>query len=106
MNLTDVTPTKFVPVIVTNVPGPPIFGLKLVIPGRILKLAKLVAIWEGTVTVIFPDVAPAGTMAEIELEEIETEGFKERFGGKSIQHNVAPATAAGAETMKKVAAAE
>jgi alkanesulfonate monooxygenase SsuD/methylene tetrahydromethanopterin reductase-like flavin-dependent oxidoreductase (luciferase family) len=43
---------------------------------------------------------------EIELEEIETDGFKERFGGKSIQHSVAPATAAGATPGMKAEAAE
>ena len=41
---------------------------------------------------------------DIVLDEIDTQPFKERFGGKSIQHNVAPATAAGAESMKADAA--
>jgi hypothetical protein len=43
---------------------------------------------------------------DIVLDEIGTERFKERFGGKSIQHSVAPATAAGATPGMKAEAAE
>ena len=58
---------KFVPVIVTVVPMGPEAGVKLVIVGTegvvTVKSVALVAVLPDTVTVIFPVVAPAGTVA-------------------------------------------
>jgi hypothetical protein len=57
---------KFVPVMVTIVPTGPVVGVKLVIVGGddpvMVKLAALVAVLPPTVTVIFPVVAPEGTV--------------------------------------------
>ena len=66
LNATELTPVKFVPLIVTVVPTPPPFGLKLLIVGPepvTLKLVRLVARPEGVVSVICPVVAPFGTVA-------------------------------------------
>lgn len=53
---------KFVPVIVTVVPGPPLVGLKLVIVGAgTVKFVADVAVCPATVTVIVPVVAASGT---------------------------------------------
>jgi hypothetical protein len=58
---------KFVPVIVTVEPIPPEVGSKPVIvgePGGVtVKSAELVAVCPPTSTVIFPEIAPAGTAA-------------------------------------------
>jgi hypothetical protein len=68
-NLTAVAPMKFVPVIVTAVPTAPLLGVNEPIVGTgeavTVKLAALVAVPPGVVTVITPDVAPAGTVAVI-----------------------------------------
>ena len=66
LNLTvllAVVVSKFVPVIVTDVPTPPLIGLKLVTEGGgiTMKLVELVPVWPLTFTVIAPVVAPAGT---------------------------------------------
>jgi len=58
--------SKFVPVMVTDVPAIPIEGVKPVIVGAPVgapttKAAELVAVPRGLVTVIGPVVAPAGT---------------------------------------------
>src|SRR5512132_1896510 len=57
---------KLVPVMVTRVPSPPILGLIPVIVGTPPSLTvngvALVADPEGVVTLIGPDVAPAGTV--------------------------------------------
>jgi hypothetical protein len=66
LNATELTPVKFVPLIVTVVPTLPPFGLKLLIVGPepvTLKLVTLVARPEGVVSVICPVVAPFGTVA-------------------------------------------
>ena len=66
LNVTDVAPVKPDPLIVTSVPGDPLLGLKLEIVGAgttTVKLAALVAVPSGVVTRIWPDVAPAGTVA-------------------------------------------
>ena len=66
LNLTADAPVKFVPVIVTLVPTGPLAGVKLVIVGALaltVKLAELVAVPPGVVTVTGPVVAPAGTVA-------------------------------------------
>jgi hypothetical protein len=65
LNVTEVIPPKFVPVIVTFVPTSPLAGVKDVIVGgySTLKLPALVAVPPGVVTLIGPVVAPAGTCA-------------------------------------------
>jgi hypothetical protein len=67
LNLTEVTPMKFDPVIFTVLPTKPLVGAKLVIVGgpTTVKLVALVAVPPGAVTAIGPDVAPAGTVAVI-----------------------------------------
>jgi len=66
-NITLVAPVKFVPLIVTCVPTGPLAGVKLAIVGGGItaKLVPLVAKPPGVVTVIGPEVAPAGTVAMI-----------------------------------------
>ena len=64
--------SKFVPVIVTGVPGVPLVGLKPVIVGGppeavTVKAALLVADPAGAVTAIGPVVAPDGTLATISV---------------------------------------
>ena len=59
---------KFVPVIVTLVPGVPLVGLNVVMVGAgtlTVKLVEDVAVPPGVVTVIVPVVAPFGTVAVI-----------------------------------------
>jgi hypothetical protein len=67
LNLTEVAPVKFVPVIFTVLPTEPFMGAKLVIVGgsTTVKLVALVAVPPGAVTAIGPVVAPAGTVAVI-----------------------------------------
>jgi hypothetical protein len=71
LNLTDVTPVRFVPVMTTLVPTGPLVGANDVIVGAepTPKLAVLAALPAGVVTWIWPLVAPAGTVAVIELAE-------------------------------------
>src|SRR5438445_5978851 len=72
LNRTAEAPVKFVPVIVTGVPTGPLVGVKLVIvgAGMTVKLFVLVAVPPGVVTLSGPVVAPLGTVAEIEVEEV------------------------------------
>ena len=67
LNVTEVAPVKFVPLIVTLVPTGPLVGVKLIIVGGALlttmKLFVLVAVPPGVVTLSGPVVAPAGTVA-------------------------------------------
>ena len=66
LNRTAVAPVKFVPLIVTLVPTPPLVGAKLVIVGALavtVKLLALLAVPPGVVTLTGPVVAPAGTVA-------------------------------------------
>jgi hypothetical protein len=62
---------KFVPVIVTLVPGMPEEGEKEVMvgakPQRTVKLDALVPVLPATVTVIVPVVAPVGTVVVIDV---------------------------------------
>lgn len=62
---------KFVPVIVTDAPTAPVAGVNDVIVGAMqpftVKLFALVAVIPFTVTVIFPVVAPAGTVVVIDV---------------------------------------
>src|SRR5882672_1999574 len=57
---------------VTLVPAGPLAGVKLVIVGELItvKLPALVAVPPGVVTLIVPVVAPAGTVAWIEVAEL------------------------------------
>ena len=65
LNVTDVAPVKFVPLIVTLVPTGPLAGAKLEIVGGLttVKLPLLVAVPPGVMTLSGPVVAPAGTVA-------------------------------------------
>jgi hypothetical protein len=72
LNLTDVVPVKPLPLMVTLVPTGPAAGLKLVTDGGgvTVKMAALVAVPPGAVTVILPLAAPVGTVAEIRVPSI------------------------------------
>ena len=65
LNLTRVAPLKFAPLMTTLVPTLPLVGVKLVIRGATTKSVEVVAVPAGLVTVIFPVVAPVGTVAVI-----------------------------------------
>ena len=66
LNRTVVAPMKFDPLIVTDVPTGPIVGEnELITGGPTVKSAALVTDPTGVVTVIFPVVAPTGTVAVI-----------------------------------------
>jgi hypothetical protein len=66
LNFTPVTPVKLDPVMVTAVPTGPMVGENDVITGSpMTKLAALTPVLIGVVTLIFPVVAPAGTVAVI-----------------------------------------
>ena len=73
LNVTLLTLTKLVPLIVTEVPTGPELGEKELIVGAAgevtSKLLELVAVPPGVVTRILPSVAPEGTMAVIFVEE-------------------------------------
>src|SRR3989442_6638633 len=71
LRLTDVTPVKFVQVIVTLAPTGPLVGEKLVIVGggMTVKLLALVAVPPDVVTLIGPVVAPLGRVVAIEVDE-------------------------------------
>lgn len=69
LNATAVAPARFVPLIVTDVPAPPLAGEKLVIVGAApivtTNETALVAVPPAVVTLMGPFVAPAGTVALI-----------------------------------------
>ena len=67
LKATALAPVRFVPVIVTELPTPPVAGLNDVIVGgaRTAKLAELVAVPPGVVTESGPLAAPLGTVAVI-----------------------------------------
>ena len=73
LNLTAVVPTKFEPLIVTDVPTGPLVGEKFVMLGAhedpTMKSSVLSSDPSGVVTLTLPVVAPAGTFAVIELFE-------------------------------------
>ena len=73
LNVTLLTLTKLVPLIVTEVPTGPELGEKELIVGAggevTSKLLELVAVPPGVVTRILPSVAPEGTVAVIFVEE-------------------------------------
>jgi hypothetical protein len=74
LNLTAVVPTKFEPLIVTEVPMGPLVGEKFAMLGAhedpTMKLSVLSPDPSGVVTLTLPVVAPAGTFAVIELFEL------------------------------------
>ena len=72
LNVTAVAPVKAVPLIVTVLPTGPLVGVKLVIVGAgiTVKAAALVAVPPGVLTLIWPLVAPLGTVAAIEVAEV------------------------------------
>jgi hypothetical protein len=64
LNRTPLTPAKWLPLIVTDVPTTPLDGEKPLIVGPVtVKFEELVAVPPGVVTVILPVVAPEGTVA-------------------------------------------
>src|SRR6476660_6907698 len=66
LNRTAVAPVKFVPVIVTPVPPPPLAGAKEVMAGVTVKRVVVIkGPLLGVVTVMGPVVAPAGTVVVI-----------------------------------------
>ena len=74
LNLTLLAPEKFVPVMVTDAPTEPLPGVNEVIVGAgggapTVKSAGLVAVPPPVVTLIFPVVAPVGTVAVICVAE-------------------------------------
>ena len=65
LNATAVVPVKLVPLMLTLVPTGPLGGVKPVIAGGLItvKLTALMAVPPAVVTLIFPVVAPVGTVA-------------------------------------------
>jgi hypothetical protein len=65
LNVTEVAPVKFVPLMVKLVPTGPLVGAKLAIVGgsTTAKTPLLVAVPPGVVTLSSPVAAPAGTVA-------------------------------------------
>src|SRR5438477_562074 len=72
LNVTEVAPRKFVPLIVTLVPTGPLVGVKLAIVGALTTVNELalLAVPPGVVTLTGPVVAPAGTVAWIAVSEV------------------------------------
>jgi hypothetical protein len=72
LNVTAVAPVNPVPVIVTLLPAGPLVGVKLVIVGggTTVNALLLIAVPAGVVTLSVPVVAPAGTVAWIDVAEI------------------------------------
>jgi len=73
LNITDVVQPKFVPVMTTLEPTPPLAGVKEVIVGTpaaaTMKFAVLTVLPVGASTAIGPLVAPAGTVVVIEVSD-------------------------------------
>jgi len=76
LNMTAVAPVKPVPVRITEVATPPRAGAKLAITGAgiTVKTVEAVQVPLGVVTLILPVVAPAGTIAVMEVA-LTTENF-------------------------------
>jgi hypothetical protein len=70
LNVTDVVPVKFAPVITTFVPTGPAVGEKVVTRGLTAKLVALIAVPAGVVTAMGPVVAPEGTEVVIFVDEL------------------------------------
>src|SRR5437764_398983 len=98
LNSTALAPVKLVPLMVTLVPTGPLLGVKLVIVGGLItvKLAALLAVPPGVVTLIGPLVAPAGTVAVIAVAELTVKLALDRKSGtdgeplKFVQRIVMP----------------
>ena len=73
LKVTLVVPVKLVPVIATDVPASPLVGVKDVMLGtaepETVKFVALAAVPPGATTLIFPVVAPLGTVAWICVAE-------------------------------------
>ncbi len=72
LKVTEVAPVKFVPLIVTLVPTDPLVGERPVMVGGLttVNALELVAVPPAVVTLIGPVVAPADTVARIEVAEV------------------------------------
>jgi hypothetical protein len=70
LKLTAVAPMKFAPVMTTRAPAAALVGVKLLTRGATVKLAPLVPVPAGAVTLIIPLVAPVGTVAAIDVAEV------------------------------------
>ena len=72
LNVTAVAPLKLVPLMVTLAPIAPVAGEKPEIagPATTVNAPELVAVPPGVVTLMVPDVAPAGTVAWMEVAEV------------------------------------
>ena len=70
-NFTEVAPVRFEPLIVTEVPTDPLVGENDEIFGTpaTVNVSELVSVPPGVVTLIFPVVAPEGTVAVILLDD-------------------------------------
>jgi hypothetical protein len=81
-NLTAVAPVKFVPVMTTTVPGGPLVGENDEIVGEpaavTSKFWALTPVPPGPMTLIFPSVAPDGTVA-VSTVSVVTLKFAERL---------------------------
>ena len=74
LNLTEVAPVKFAPLIVTLDPITPLGGERLVMRGATVKLVALVATPPGVVTVMGPVSALPGTVIVIWVAESTVKG--------------------------------
>jgi len=84
LNFTEVAPVKFVPLMVTEVPGAPLVGENdetVGAGGDVLteKAVALVAVPDGVVTEIGPDWAPFGTVAVIFVSEFTVKFVADLF---------------------------
>jgi hypothetical protein len=65
LNWTVVAPVKWLPEIVTSAPTTPLIGVNELMIGVSEKSVALIAVPPPVVTLILPEVAPAGTVARI-----------------------------------------
>lgn len=84
LNFTVVAPVRFVPLIVTEVPGAPLVGEKDVMVGAggdvlTVNSVALVPVPDGVVTEIGPDWAPFGTVAVILVSEFTVKVVADLF---------------------------
>jgi len=84
LNFTEVAPVKFVPLIVTEMPGAPLVGENDEMVGAggdvlTVKSVALVAVPDGVVTEIGPDWAPFGTVAVIFVSEFTVKVVADLF---------------------------
>jgi hypothetical protein len=77
LNFTAVAISKPEPEIVTTVPAAPLVGENSPMPGKTVKLVALVAAPAGPFTLIGPVIAPAGTVAFINVAETNVTAFEE-----------------------------